>query len=179
MLKCCLPDRMEQLRKTFFSGNCWNLTANIESWVLTESVLATGLCSFKVETTVALHGCSCRLRLKCDGICAETRFLLSAKRTSPFKSAGASVQSTNGSWAVRISLQGFVLLVQACVLQSCDAYWLPTPFSCFPFTSPPVCHHTANGQFWAFRVNTVESLDCWDKISATFTSRPISEIQLH
>jgi hypothetical protein len=33
---------------------------------------------------------------------------------------------------------GFVLLVQACVLQSCDAYWLPTPFSCFPLTSPPV-----------------------------------------
>jgi hypothetical protein len=25
--------------------------------------------------------------------------------------------------------------VQACVLQSCDAYRLPTPFSCFPFTS--------------------------------------------
>jgi hypothetical protein len=35
---------------------------------------------------------------------------------------------------------GFVLLVQACVLQSCDAYWLPTPFSCFPFTSPSVHH---------------------------------------
>ena len=38
-----------------------------------------------------------RLRLKCDGTRAETRFRLSAKRTSPFKSAGASVQSTNGS----------------------------------------------------------------------------------
>jgi len=35
---------------------------------------------------------------------------------------------------------GFVLPMQACVLQSCDAYWLPTPFSCFPFTSPPVRH---------------------------------------
>jgi hypothetical protein len=34
-----------------------------------------------------------RLRLKCDGTRAETRFCLSAKRTSPFKSAGASVQS--------------------------------------------------------------------------------------
>ena len=29
----------------------------------------------------------CRLRLKCDGARAETRFRLSAKRTSPFKSA--------------------------------------------------------------------------------------------
>ena len=38
-----------------------------------------------------------RLRLKFDGTRAETRFRLSAKRMSPFKSAGASVQSTTGS----------------------------------------------------------------------------------
>jgi len=45
-----------------------------------------------------------RLRLKCDGTRAETTFGLSAKRTSPFKSAvGASVQSTTGSRGVRIS----------------------------------------------------------------------------
>ena len=31
----------------------------------------------------------CRLRLKCDGTRVETRFRLSAKQTSPFKSAGA------------------------------------------------------------------------------------------
>jgi hypothetical protein len=37
-----------------------------------------------------------RLRLKCDGTRAETRFRLSAKRTSPFK-------STTGSRGVRIS----------------------------------------------------------------------------
>jgi len=42
------------------------------------------------------------MRLKCDGIRAETRFRLSAKRTSPFKSAGESVQSTTGSRGVRI-----------------------------------------------------------------------------
>jgi len=34
---------------------------------------------------------------------AETGFSLSSKRTSPFKSAGASVQSTTGSRGVRIS----------------------------------------------------------------------------
>ena len=44
-----------------------------------------------------------RLRLKCDGTRAETIFRLSAKRTSPFKSAGASVQSTTGSRGVLIS----------------------------------------------------------------------------
>jgi hypothetical protein len=40
---------------------------------------------------------SVRLRLKRDGTRAETRFRLSAKRTSPFKSAGTSVQLTAGS----------------------------------------------------------------------------------
>ena len=44
-----------------------------------------------------------RGQLKCDGTRTETRFRLSAKRTGPFKSAGASVQSTTGSRGVRIS----------------------------------------------------------------------------
>ena len=44
-----------------------------------------------------------RGHLKCDGTRAETRFRLSAKWTSPFKSAGVSVQSTTGSRDVRIS----------------------------------------------------------------------------
>jgi len=55
-----------------------------------------------------LHGPLCpitwgRGQLKCDGTRVEIRFRLSAKRMSPFKSAGASVQSTTGSRGVRIS----------------------------------------------------------------------------
>ena len=42
--------------------------------------------------------------MKRDGTRAETRFRLSPKRTRPFKSAGASVQSTAGSRGVRISV---------------------------------------------------------------------------
>jgi hypothetical protein len=34
---------------------------------------------------------TCRMRLKCDGTRAETGLRLSAKQTSPFKSAAASV----------------------------------------------------------------------------------------
>jgi hypothetical protein len=45
----------------------------------------------------------CRLRLKCDGTRAETRLRLLAKWMSPFKLAGASVQSTTSSQGVRIS----------------------------------------------------------------------------
>ena len=53
-----------------------------------------------VNTLWSLHN---RGQWKGDGTRAETRFLLSAKRTSPFKSAGASVHSTTGSRGVHIS----------------------------------------------------------------------------
>jgi hypothetical protein len=55
-----------------------------------------------VRACVRACGGGGRLHLKCDGTRAETRFRLSAKQTSPFKSAGASVQSTTGSRGVRI-----------------------------------------------------------------------------
>jgi hypothetical protein len=47
--------------------------------------------------------CRSRGQLKFDGTRAETRFRLLAKWTSPFKLAGASVQSTTGSGGVCIS----------------------------------------------------------------------------
>ena len=46
----------------------------------------------------------CIARAERDGTRAEARFHLSPKRTSPFKSVGASFQSTAGSRDVRISL---------------------------------------------------------------------------
>jgi hypothetical protein len=51
----------------------------------------------------------CRLHSKCDVTRAETKFRLSAKRTSPFKLAGASVQSSTGSRGVHIggSIAGY------------------------------------------------------------------------
>ena len=47
---------------------------------------------------------ACRARAEPDGTRAETRFRLSPKQTSPFKSVGESVQSTAGSRGVRISV---------------------------------------------------------------------------
>jgi len=44
-----------------------------------------------------------RVQLKRDGTRAETQFCLSAKRMSPFKSAGALGQPIAGSRGVRIS----------------------------------------------------------------------------
>ena len=62
----------------------------------------------EVEENCALLGhyaaSSGTARAERDGTRAETRFRLSPKRTSPFKSVGASVQSSAGSRGVRISL---------------------------------------------------------------------------
>ena len=59
---------------------------------------------FSTQQNIVTRGLAgFRLRLKRDGTRTETRFRLSPKRTSPFKSAGASVHSTAGSRGVRIS----------------------------------------------------------------------------
>jgi hypothetical protein len=90
----------------------------------------------------------CRLRLKCDGTRAETRFFLSAKRTSPFKSAGASIQSTTGSRGMRIS--GSSKVVKA------TGYPPHSPVS--PSLSLPcvtVCHHVSTGLYFLPAILTV------------------------
>ena len=59
----------------------------------------------KAEHFKECSGLISRARLKRDGARAETRFDLSEKWMSPFKSAAESVQSTAGSRGVRISGQ--------------------------------------------------------------------------
>jgi hypothetical protein len=58
------------------------------------------------EISVKQVNCSCLesiQQLRLDGTRAETRFRLSAKRASPYDSAGAPVESTAGSRGVRVS----------------------------------------------------------------------------
>jgi len=86
-----------------------------------------------------------RLRLKRDGTCAETRFCLSAKRTSPFKSAGASVQSTTGSRGVCIrgSNAGYTMFRGSV---KSTGYPLHSPVSpSLPLSCVTVCHHISTG----------------------------------
>ena len=88
-----------------------------------------------------------RGQLKCDGTRAETIFRLSAKRTSPFKSPGASVQSTTGSRRVRISgsnaghtmFRGNVKVT---------GYPLHSPVSSsLPLPCVTMCHHISTGVY--------------------------------
>jgi hypothetical protein len=86
-----------------------------------------------------------RLCLKCAGTRAETRFRLSAKRTSQFKSVGASVQSTTGSRGLRISGSNAGYTTFRGSVKS-TGYPLHSPVS--PSLSLPcvtVCHHISTG----------------------------------
>ena len=89
----------------------------------------------------------CRLRSKSDGARAETRFLLSAKRTSPFKSAETSVQSTTGSRGMRISGSNAGYTMFRGSLKS-TGYPLHSPVSpSLPLPCVTVCHHVSTGLY--------------------------------
>jgi len=101
----------------------------------------------------------CRGQLKCDGTRAETTFGLSAKRTSPFKffnwpGGGGSVQSTTGSRGVRISGSNGSNAGYTMFWGRVQDYWLPTPFACFPFTSPTVRHRVPSHFKWTLPLAT-------------------------
>ena len=92
--------------------------------------------------------CCSRPRLKCDGTRAETRFRLSAKRTCPFKSAVASVQSTTGSRCVRISGSNAGYTMFRGSVKS-TGYPLHSPVSpSLPLPCVTVCHHFSTGLYW-------------------------------
>jgi len=88
-----------------------------------------------------------RLRLKCDGTSAETRFCLSAKQTSPFKSAGASVQSTTGSQGVCItsSNAGYTMLWGSVKGTGYPFHLSVSPSLPFPWIT--MCHHVSTGLY--------------------------------
>ena len=97
------------------------------------------------------RGRECLLRgrgqLKCDGTRAETRFRLSAKRTSPFKSAGVSVQSTTGNRGVRISGSnaGYTMIRGSA---KGTGYPLHSPVSSsLPLPCVTVFHHISTGLY--------------------------------
>ena len=99
-----------------------------------------------------------RLRLKCYGTRAETRFPLSAKRTCPFKLAGASVHSTAGSRGVRISGSnaGYSML-RGSVKSTC--YSLHSlVFPSHPLLCVTVCHHISPG---LYTLQTLQQQSRW------------------
>jgi hypothetical protein len=95
--------------------------------------------------------------LKCDDTRAETRFRLSAKRTSPFKSAGASVHSTTGSLDVRISSSnaGYTMFRGSVEITGYYPFHSSVPLH-FPSPCVTMCHHISTGLYFFVLSNVVE-----------------------
>jgi hypothetical protein len=94
-----------------------------------------------------IPGSGSTLRLKCDGTSEETRFRLSAKRTIPFKSVRASVQSTAGSRGVRISGSNAGYTMFRASVKS-TGYPLHSPvFHSLPLPCVTVRHHVSTGLY--------------------------------
>ena len=86
-----------------------------------------------------------RGQLKCDGTRAETRVRLSAKRTSPFKPAGVSVQSTTGSRGMCISGSNAGYTMFRGSVKG-TGYTIRSPVSPeLPLPCVTVCHHISTG----------------------------------
>ena len=109
--------------------------------------------SAPVQTDPWAHSVSYTMgrgQFKYDGTRAETRFRLSAKRTSPFKSAVASVQSTTGSRGVRISGSNAGYTMFRGSVKGIG-YLLHSPVSpSLPLPCVTVCHHISTGVYRVF-----------------------------
>jgi hypothetical protein len=86
-----------------------------------------------------------RGQLKCDGTRAETRVRLSAKRTSPFKSARESVQSTAASRGVCIngSDAGYNMFRSSVKCTGYPLHWPVSPSLRHPCVT--VCRYISTG----------------------------------
>ena len=93
--------------------------------------------------------------MKCDGTRAKTRFRLSAKRTSPFKSVGASIQSTAGSRGVPISGSNAGYTMSRGSVNS-TGYPIHSPVSSsLPLPCVTVCHHISIGLVLKIHLNVI------------------------
>ena len=125
-------------QKQSFFRTCYNKCSGSLLWLLWNSP-CTPVTKFGFEVS--------RLRLKRDGTRAETRFCLSAKRTSPFKSAGASVQSTTGSRSVRIggNNAGYTMFWGSVRGTGYPPYFPVSPS--LPLPCVTVCNHVSTGLY--------------------------------
>jgi len=110
-------------------------------------VVGTSAGQEKKRLLTAVVQFSLRGQLKCDGTRAGTRFRLSTKRTSPFKSAGASVQWTIGSRGVLISGSNAGYTMFRGSVKG-TGYPIHSPVSpSLPLPCVTVCHHISTGVY--------------------------------
>ena len=150
MYVCILPKSFwAQLYLPIFPQFHMHYIITIFHWIIQQTMykmkdlwLAHHLFSFYISllaTCTALIFCvtCCRVRLKPDGTRAETRFHLLPKRTSPLYRWW---HQFSRPLAAEVCASAVVML-DTPHSEAVWEYWLPIPFTSFPFTSPPVHHH--------------------------------------
>jgi hypothetical protein len=120
------------------------------------------------------------VQLRLDGTCAETRFRLSAERTSPCDSAGVTVQSTTGNRGVRVSWWHLNCAGEAMLrgLVRHAGYPLHSPVApSFPLPRVAVCHHISIALYLRIH-NATAAATCTSVEFTTFSASSL-ETQLH
>ena len=113
---------------------------------------------------------------KCDGTRAETRFRLSVKRTSPFKSAGASVHSTTGNRSVRISCSNAGYIIFRVSVKS-TGYPLHSPVPpSLPLPCVTVCPHSSSALYTKRSTVEIQTPQYWKPIGCIITPPTASAI---
>ena len=116
-----------------------------------------------------IEGSGGRGQSKCDFTRAETRFHFLAKRTSPFKSAGASVQSATGSRGVRISgSNAWYTMFRGSVKGT--GFPIHSPVS--PSLPPPVRHRVPPHFIWSLPTH-LDLLFCAQRLRIARYNWPI------
>ena len=136
---------------------------------------------FSTATMITPISLNTIARLKRDGTRAETRFRLSPKRTSPFKSAEASVQSTAGSRGVRISGSNAGYTTFRGSMKS-TGYPLHSPVSpSLPLPCVTVCHQVSNATYHLFYVTKwiYDLAECTFSITVYLTTLLITQTILY
>jgi hypothetical protein len=117
------------------------------SYTLTEYLLRQLKFWHSIEMWYLCSIIMSRGQMKCDGTRAETRFRPSVKRTCPFKSAGAPVQSTTGNRGVRISDSnaGYTMFRGSVKATGYPLHSTVSPS--LPLPCVTVCHHISTERY--------------------------------
>ena len=142
----CLTPMETVMQKQYYIIICRTQLCHLPITSIAQPSLTLGKCAATFHMLTII-----RLCLKCDGTCAQTRLRFSAKWTSPFKSAGVSVQPTTGSRGARISGSNV----------GYTTFWGSVKSTGYPLHSPVspsfpilciVCHHITVTTFFLYMI---------------------------
>jgi len=142
-----------------------------------------GCCGMAKISTVSVGAAPChptlhvRARSKRDGTRAETRFRLSEKRTSPFKSAGGGGGPFSRLLAAEVCASAVVMLDTPCSEVQCKTTGYPLHLHVSPSLPLPcvtVCHQVSTEVYirMCFSRKTKPLFPCYESVAARSSLLP-------